>query len=240
MAKTTSRRKGASKAAIAADAKRHSKVAKQAPEPAGEWLTPTQISKEEGMPKHALQLIYGYIRTGKLEARDGGKSKLVDPEAARELIANRGSRGGARTPSAPRQPRAGRALPAGTIVSHEESKARTATERVPKGRRRVSAVTDSGRSLTYTHDGHKDQMWQTESLAKRIKDGTTQIESAAGLLAVVAYHWRMNDEEGLAKQLMDWCSGRVNEAGVMYQRLIGLAPKELTQEGEEEDASEGE
>lgn len=217
-------------------AKAHApKRAAKAPEPTEEWLTPTTISKEEGMPKHALQLIYGYIRTGKLEARDGGKSKLVNPEAARELIANRGSRGGSRGPR-PSAPRQGKALKPGTIVSNEQTAARNATERVPKGRRSVSAVVDSGRSLTYTHDGHKDQMWQTESLAKRIKDGTTTIESPAGLLAIVAYYWRQNEDEALALQLMDWCSGRVNDAGIMFNRLIDSTSKRgLTQEGDEEE-----
>lgn len=218
-------------------------------DPQEEWLTPTQIGKEEGMPAHALQLIYGYIRAGKLEAKniEGVKGKVVRADLAREMVANRGSRGGARgpRPAGPsreqrRAAQQGRELKPGTVISHEAEqyagKDGAAEQRVNKGYRRVMVVTHHVGSLTYVHDGEKDSFWPTEDLIARLRNGTTHIESPERLLAIVAYAWRRNENEALAKQLMDWCSGRVNEAGIAFAKLIGLKVEDL----EREEAVDGE
>ncbi len=235
MTTTTKKAKAATKPVAAR------RTASKAAAPAEEWLTPTQISKEEGMPPHTVQLLYGYVRTSKLEAKriEGSKGQVVPAEKARELLANRGSRGGSRGPRPSVAKPTGK-LPAGTIISHEGERQIGAGEggKIPAGKRRVLAVTHHVGKLTYTHDGHKDGFWQTESLAKRIKDGTTQIESPANLLAVVAYQWRLEGEEGLALQLMDWCSGRVNEAGLAFSRLLDLKAEQLEQDEEEDDGQD--
>ena len=222
-------------------AKRTSKAPAKPKVPAGEWLTPTQISKEDGMPAHAVQLMYGYIKQGKLEARraEGVKGQLVDAVLARQLLAQRGTRGGARPrpPSGPKEPAAPLARP-GTIVSREGSTA--ANGHSPSGKRKLEVVTETGRSsIITTANGKSDMQWRTDSMRKRIKEGTTQIESVVDVLAIAAFSLKMNGNREDAEGLLAWAEGS-NLVGVkaVFDLIDNAEPWNVAQEGDEEPADE--
>lgn len=164
-----------------------------------ERAKPTQVAKDLGIRP---QIIYGLIKRNKIATfpNPGGGPDLVDVAETRIMVSRMHQRG-------PRKERAkvGNKAPAGifrgAIVSHDRKPG-------GKGSRRIAQVTDAGKgegTLVWGTDGKRDLFWGTESLAERLKKGTTKIESVPSLLGMIMFQWEQKGHADYAARLVQWC-----------------------------------
>lgn len=162
---------------------------------------PTEVAKTLGIRP---QIIYGLIKRNKIATfpNPAGGPDLVDVAETRIVTSRMKQRG----PRKERTRTGGKppiGIYRGTILSHDRKPG-------GKGSRRIAQVTDAGKgegSLVWGTDGKQDLFWGTESLAERLKKGTTKIESIPSLLGMIMFQWTQKGHEDKAIALQEWCNG---------------------------------